>query len=107
MNALKTKEERDAAIAKVFANLIPADLRVPTVVEMLKPYRAQLLQKRKEGFSLQQMVEAIKQDPIGINTSTVTLRRVLGVRAKARKKAKGPVVLRAVIPIGNATNPAK
>jgi hypothetical protein len=99
--APKSKEERDAAFAKLFANVTPSDQQHPSVMQLLEPYREQIVQKRKEGYSLRQITETIKQDPVGIKVSNVTLLKFLGGKNGKRRKAKTPIVLRPIIPLGS------
>lgn len=86
--APKTKEERDAVFSTLFANVKPAEERSPSVVQLLEPYREQILQKRKEGYSLRQIVEVMKQEPIGIKIAVSTLQKFARTKSKKHRKPK-------------------
>ncbi|HVU35807.1 MAG TPA: hypothetical protein VHE61_20375 [Opitutaceae bacterium] len=86
METPKTKEERDALFAKLFANMAPTDPKESTVVGLLEPFREQIVQKRKEGFSLRQLALAVKQEPLKISVSAATLMRFLGEKKKRHHK---------------------
>lgn len=78
----QTPEEIDAGFAKIFAGMVPADVHQPSLRELLEPYRAQIVTKRKQGFSLKQITEALQLEPFSIKVSTVTLLKFLNGKAK-------------------------
>jgi DNA-binding NarL/FixJ family response regulator len=104
VTAPKTKEERDAEFAKLFANVAPADRKQLTVVELLQPYREQIVQKHKEGYSLRQIAEIIQRQPVGIKASAPTIMKLIGGRSRKRRKAKVSGVVNAA---DAAANPAR
>lgn len=97
----KTKEERDAEFAKLFANVAPADKKQLTVGELLQPYREQIVQKHKEGYSLRQIAAIIQQPPVGIKASAPTIMKLIGGRARKRRKAKVSGVVNAADAVAN------
>lgn len=86
MDTPKTKEERDALFARLFANMAPADPSESTVIRLLEPYREQIAQKRAEGFSLRQIALGMKQEPLKMTVSAATLMRFLGEKKRSHKK---------------------
>jgi hypothetical protein len=98
METPKTKEEREALFAQLFANMAPSDPKEPSIMAQLEPYREQLAQKREQGYSLRQISIAVKQEPLRMNVSAVTLMRFLGERRRHRKTKKASPTLRLVNP---------
>jgi IS30 family transposase len=80
-----TPAERDALFAKLFAGMRPTETTQVSLYEMLRPLRRQIIRKRKEGFSLRQIVEALKQEPLKLQVSPATLKRVIGGKAAKRR----------------------
>ncbi|HVU34530.1 MAG TPA: hypothetical protein VHE61_13935 [Opitutaceae bacterium] len=93
----ETKEQLDAVFATMFANTTPADQLRPTVTQLLEKCRSQLEQKRAEGFSLRQICDAIKAEPLSIKASPATLQRFLGGKDKKRRAKK--FTLRPIVPL--------
>ena len=93
----QTPEEIDAGFAKIFANLVPADLHQPSLRELLEPYRAHIVLKRKQGYSLKQITEALQLDPFAIKVSTVTLLKFL--HGKTKRRAAKLTAMPAVKPV--------
>lgn len=97
-SAPKTKEERDALFAKLFANMAPTAPQESTVLGQLEPYRDQIVQKRKDGYSLRQIALGIKQEPLKISASAATLMRFLGEKRRRHHKKAKAESLRLVTP---------
>jgi hypothetical protein len=97
----KTKEERAAIFAKLFAGQTPANPPRMTVMEQLEPWREDIVAKRKEGYSDKQICETLKLDPVLIQVSAITLRKFLATprRKRATKPGDTPLVLHPIVPL--------
>ena len=92
----RTKAERDALFAKLFVGIQPADAKPTSIAATLRPYRSQLLAKRREGYSLRQIAEQLKGAPLCCNMAPSTLKEIIaGPAAKRRAKIKKLEALRA------------
>ena len=92
----QTKAQRDALFAKMFAGIQPADTKSPSITATLRPYRRQLIAKRREGYSLRQIAEQLKVGPLGCQVAPSTLKEIIaGPAGKRRAKIKKLAALRA------------
>jgi hypothetical protein len=83
----QTKAERVAFVNQMLAGVQPADKRPATLLQVLKPMRAELLAKRKEGFSLRQIAEGLKASKLKCDVSPATLRVLFSSPASRRRAA--------------------
>lgn len=91
----QTAAERDALFAKLLAGVLPADKRPESMLDRLKPFRPQLLAKRKEGYSLRQLADAVRQPPLSLQVSPSTIRAVIGGAAAKRRARNAKLAAKA------------
>lgn len=85
----QTKAERDAFFAKLFAGIPPAETKPQSITAMLRPYRRQLVAKRREGYSLRQIADRLKASPLQLDVSPSMIKIILaGPAGKRRAKLK-------------------
>jgi hypothetical protein len=82
-----TKAQRDALFAKMFAGVKPAAAKPQSMTATLRPYRRQLVAKRREGYSLRQIAEQLKTGPLQCDVSPSTLKEIM-VTPAAKRRAK-------------------
>jgi hypothetical protein len=83
----QTKAERVAFVNQMFAGMQPADKKADTLLAQLKPLRSELLVKRREGYTLRQIAEALKTSRLKCTVSPATIRALL-TSAAAKRRAK-------------------
>jgi hypothetical protein len=71
----------------MFAGMQPADIKSISLSDQLKPIRSQLVAKRKAGFSLKQIADALKVSKLKCDVSPSMLKVILQSPA-AKRKAK-------------------
>lgn len=79
--------DADALFKTLFANVSPAEKQRMTLLETLKKYRPQILAKRKEGYSVRQIVACLRLPPLNLTVSTASVHAVIGGEA-AKRRAK-------------------
>ena len=94
----QTKAERTAFFDQLFDGIEPAEKKPMSLIAALKPYRAQLIAKRRAGYSFRQIAERLKASRLAIDASPSTLKVVIaGPAAKRRAKMKKLAAKRAAI----------
>lgn len=81
----RTKAERDAFFAKMFVGMQPAELKPQSIAATLRPFRRQLVAKRREGYSLRQIAERLKTGPLQIEVAPATLKEIIASPTSKRK----------------------
>lgn len=90
-DAPKTKAEREAIFAQLFAGTAPADPPTIGVKQRIRAYRAEILKYHEMGYSWAQIQDKLKQPPLRIDAAIATI--VKSVKAPAKKTAQRlPVV---------------
>lgn len=104
----QTKAQRDALFAQMFAGLPPAEAKPQSMTAILRPYRRQLIAKRREGYSLRQIAERLKASPLQLDVSPSMIKIILaGPAAKRRAKLKALAAQRAANLAAAKANAAK
>ena len=81
-----TPDQFKAILADLTKDLAPAEPPTESVIQRLVPHRETLVEYRKRGFSIAQLVDLVKAPQIGITVSAVTIRKVLRGDLKPRKR---------------------
>lgn len=87
----KSKPERATAFATAFTGVVPEERKLPSLNDQLRAVRSLILQKRKEGYSVDQICAALKHPAIGITASALSVRRILAEaerKLELRRKAR-------------------
>jgi hypothetical protein len=80
-----TKAERNAFVNQMFAAMQPADKKSATLTDLLMPIRGQLRAKRRQGFTLTQIAEALKASRLKCEVSPSMLKVILQTPAEKRR----------------------
>lgn len=73
-------------LREVAKDVTPAENKAPTLTKQLAPHKKTLLKFRKEGYSVTQITDFLKQSKLGVSVSPSFLRQFLAPHKTGRKQ---------------------
>lgn len=92
-----SKSERNATLLSAFAGMTPAEQKPETLMNLLRQIRPFIAQKRREGYSVEQICTALQHPSIALTASPVSVRRIL-VEDEKRRAQRRKARLAALVP---------
>lgn len=87
----KTKAERQALFAQLFAGTTPAEPPTTFLADQIRIYREEILAYHAKGYSWTQIQEKLKQPPLNIDASIATITKTVS-KPKPKKSDRLPVI---------------
>lgn len=85
LDANLSPEQFEALLREAAKGVAPAELKPPTLLKRLMPYRKTLLKFKEEGYSSVQIAEFLKKPAIDIDASPSMLRTLLAQPRTTKK----------------------
>jgi hypothetical protein len=106
--------ERRAAFDTVFAKMKPAEQLGPSAKTQLRAVHSNIISKRAEGYTVEQICDGMKDPLIGIDVTPGYVRKILhaaAVKREKRRKARLAAIVAAAerkpTPVTPAVTPAR